>query len=421
MRVCVAGLWHLGSVTAACLAHVGHDVVAFDEDAEVVEKLSGGAAPVAEPGLDEVLRGGLSAGKLTLTGDRAAALAGADVLWIAYDTPVDNDDNADVAWVGDRVHELLAERNEETFVVVSSQLPVGTTRAFGVERIAYSPENLQLGRAVDAFLQPERVVVGIDAATDRKPLERLFGPITERIEWMDIESAELTKHALNAFLATSIAFANEIAVLSERVGADARDVARGLKSDRRIGPRSYLSPGAAFAGGTLARDVKFLTEVARREGVAAHLLSAVRPSNDEHLHWPHRAVASLLDGERGPVAVWGLVYKAGTDTLRRSSALELCRTLARDGIVVRAHDPAVHTLPADIPSGVTLCATPEDAVEGAQALVVATPWPEFRSVTPGEVISRMTSPNVVDAAGALAETLGSDERIRYLTVGKARA
>jgi len=419
MRVCVAGLWHLGSVTAACLAHVGHDVIAFDEDADVVERMRRGHSPVGEPGLDELIRAGIDAGTLTFTDHRAQALAGADVLWIAYDTPVDDDDRADVDWVAQRARALLAERDDDTFAVVSSQLPVGSTRSFGVDRIACIPENLQLGRALDAFLQPERIVVGVDAGTDRSALERLLAPITDRIEWMGIESAELTKHALNAFLATSVAFANELAVLAERVGADAREVARGLKSDRRVGPRAYVNPGAAFAGGTLARDVEFLTKIGEREGVATHLLSAVGPSNDAHLEWPRRAVATLLNGDHGPVAVWGLAYKVGTDTLRRSSALNLCRTLAGDGITIRTHDPAVRALPPDVPPEITLCATAEEALDGARALVVATPWPEFRSVTADDVVARMTVPNVVDAAGALADTLGSDPRVRYVTVGKA--
>src|SRR6266508_2180231 len=419
MRVCVAGLWHLGIVTAACLASVGHDVVAFDEYAELVDELRHGRCPVSEPGLEDLVRAGIDAGRLTLSSDRAEALARADVLWIAYDTPVDDADRADVESVTTRALALLAHVEPQTFVLVSSQLPVGTTRGFeragdGLStRIAYVPENLQLGKAIDAFMSPNRIVVGVRPAADRSVIERLLHPITDRLEWMEVESAEMTKHALNAFLATSVAFANELAVLAERVGADAREVARGLKSDRRVGPRAYVNPGAAFAGGTLARDVEFLTKIGEREGVATHLLSAVGPSNDAHLEWPRRAVATLLNGDHGPVAVWGLAYKVGTDTLRRSSALNLCRTLAGDGITIRTHDPAVRALPPDVPPEITLCATAEEALDGARALVVATPWPEFRSVTADDVVARMTVPNVVDAAGALADTLGSYPRVRY--------
>ncbi len=425
MRVCVAGLWHLGIVTAACLASVGHDVVAFDEDAELVDELRHGRCPVSEPGLEDLVRAGIDAGRLTLSSDRAEALARADVLWIAYDTPVDDADRADVESVTTRALALLAHVEPQTFVLVSSQLPVGTTRGFeragdGLStRIAYVPENLQLGKAIDAFMSPNRIVVGVRPAADRSVIERLLHPITDRLEWMEVESAEMTKHALNAFLATSVAFANEVAVLCERVEADAREVARGLKGDARIGSRAYLDPGAAFAGGTLARDIEFLTEIARREDAGAELLAAVGRSNDEHLQWPQRTVVSLLDGGAGPVAVWGLTYKVGTDTLRRSSAVELCTALARDGISVRTHDPAISALPAGLPAEVTLWRTAVEALDGASALVVATPWPEFRRVGPDDVVARMARPSVVDASGALLDTLGRDPRVQYLTVGKA--
>jgi UDPglucose 6-dehydrogenase len=425
MRVCVAGLWHLGAVTAACLAACGHEVIGFDEDVNLVDELSRGRCGVAEPGLGDLVRAGIDASRLTFSNDRSEALAGVDVLWIAYDTPVDGEDHADVESVVRRVLALLAQLECQTFVLLSSQLPVGTTRRFAeaadslAARIAYVPENLRLGTAIDSFMNPTRIVVGVRPDADRQVIDRLLAPITDRIDWMEVESAEMTKHALNSFLATSIAFANEVAVLCERVGADARDVARGLKSDPRIGSHAYLNPGAAFAGGTLARDIEFLTEIAKREGVPAPLLSAVRPSNTEHLQWPHRTVTSLLDGGKGSVAVWGLAYKVGTSTLRRSSALQLCTALARDGISVRAHDPAVSALPPDVATEVTLYSTAADALDGASALVVATPWPEFRAVDADEVVTRMTTPNVVDTSGALMDTLGSDTRIRYVTVGKA--
>jgi UDPglucose 6-dehydrogenase len=419
MRVCVAGLWHLGVVTAACLASVGHDIAAFDEDGERITELRSAQLPVAEPGLEELVRAGLESGRLSFFDEPGDALAGADVLWIAYDTPVDDDDLADVDFVVARAAALMAALPEQAFVIVSSQLPVGTTRRFERERIAYVPENLRLGSAIEAFMSPDRVVVGIDSERDRALVARLLAPVTDRVEWMGFESAEMTKHALNAFLATSVTFANEIATLCERVGADAHEVARGLKTDVRIGPRAYLSPGPAFAGGTLARDVEFLTETAALEGVSAPLLSAVRPSNEEHRQWPRRTVESLLNGSAGPVAVWGLAYKVGTDTLRRSSALTLCLALAREGVTVRTHDPAVRALPPDVPKEILLCSTAAEALDDAAALVVATPWPQFRDVEPDELVARMRSPNVVDTTGALADTLGMDPRVRYVTVGKA--
>jgi UDPglucose 6-dehydrogenase len=237
---------------------------------------------------------------------------------------------------------------------------------------------------------------------------------------MSVESAEMTKHALNAFLATSVTFINEIAAICEQVGADASEVARGLKSEARIGPRAYLSPGGAFAGGTLARDVVFLSELGRTHNLPAHVLSSVKQSNDAHRHWAGRRLNELLGGLSGrQVAVWGLTYKPGTDTLRRSSAVELCQWLVAQGAGVRGHDPAVRSLPPDLAARFELSATPVDALQGADALVVATPWPEFKAVEPAAVLAAMKRVLVLDANRFLAESLGSRQGVEYVSVGRA--
>jgi hypothetical protein len=208
---------------------------------------------------------------------------------------------------------------------------------------------------------------------------------------MSVESAEMTKHAVNTFLATSVTFINEIAALCEETGADAGEVARGLKSESRIGPRAYLGPGAAFAGGTLARDVMFLSELGRTHGRATGLIDAVKTSNDAHRAWAQQRLADLLGRIDGAnVGIWGLTYKPGTDTLRRSSAIELCQWLAGHGAHVKAHDPAVKILPPGLEASIDLLYSALDAVRGASALVVCTAWPEYRNVSVPEVIARMT-------------------------------
>ena len=281
---------------------------------------------------------------------------------------------------------------------------------------------MRLGKAIDVFTHPDRVVAGVRSETDRAKVARLFRPFTDHIEWMSVESAEMTKHALNAFLATSVTFINEIAALCEQTGADASEVERGLKSETRIGPKAYLSPGGAFAGGTLARDIVFLSQLGQVHGVATHLLSSVKTSNDAHRRWAQRRLLQLLDGVAGrTVAVWGLTYKPGTDTLRRSSAVELCRWLHDQGATVRAHDPAVTQLPPDIASYVRLAGSPLDAAAGASALVVATPWPEYRQVVAEDVTARMTRALVLDANRFLGNTLAQNPAVEYLSVGKASA
>ncbi len=430
MRVCVVGLWHLGTVTAACLASVGHDVVAFDSDQTVVGRLSGGGPPLFEPGLEDLIKAQLQSGRLRFTTDVRDALRGASVVWFAEDTPVDADDQADVEAVVARIRAVLPHVADDTLVLISSQVPVGTTRrietAFASDTrgrrvsFAYSPENLRLGPAIPLFMHPDRVVVGVRGERDEERLRALFGPITDRIEWMSVESAEMTKHAINAFLATSVALINEIAAVCEQVGADASEVERGLKSDSRIGPRAYLSAGAAFAGGTLARDVVFLSHLGQVHNVPTHLLSAVKHSNEAHRRWADRRLDALLHGVEGKtIAVWGLTYKPGTDTLRRSSAIELCEWLVGRGAKVHAHDPSVSALPRELAS-VVLASSPLQALESASALVVATPWPAYQEVKADDLVARMRRPLVLDASRFLASTIGGHAAVEYVTVGKGR-
>jgi UDPglucose 6-dehydrogenase len=326
------------------------------------------------------------------------------------------------------IERLFPHVSDDALLLISSQLPVGSTAE--IERryrtafpgrgigFGYSPENLRLGRALAVFQKPDRVVVGLRRDEDRTRVAAMLAPFTDRLEWMSVESAEMTKHAINAFLATSVVFANELAVLCEAVGADASEVERGLKSEARIGPAAYLGPGAAFAGGTLARDIMFLNALAQRHDRQTRLLAAVRDSNDGHRLWPQRQLRQACGEMRDcRVAIWGLTYKPGTDTLRRSSAVELARKLLADGAQVRAHDPAVRRLPDDL-SGIELHQTAIDAVRGAAALVVATEWPEYRSIQPDAVVAAMAAPTVIDASGFLARTLGSDTRIAYSRVGR---
>ena len=431
MNVCVAGLWHLGVVTAACVAAAGHRVVAYDEDESVIKGLESGVLPVDEPGLVDLVRQQLAAGSLRFADNLDQALSEADLAWITYDTPVDEEDHADVEYVMSRARDLVAAADPSVVILVSSQLPVGSTRLLeqssGPGRtVAYSPENLRLGDAIAAFMQPDRIVVGIRPGCDRDRIEELLGAFSKQIEWMSVESAELVKHGVNAFLALSVAFANELAGIAERVGADATEVERGLKTERRIGARAYLRAGAAFAGGTLARDVGYLTEIGERERAPTQLLQAVRVSNDEHRQWARRTVESLVGGRDGRldghvIGVWGLAYKQGTDTLRRSSAVELCEDLARAGAVVKAHDSGVRVVPDDLTGVFTLYPTPLEAVEGASALVIETDSLAYREVEPERVAAAMRSPIVVDPNGFLLDGLGEAPGFRYVRVGSRRA
>lgn len=426
MRIAVAGLWHLGCVTAAGLASAGHDVIGYDPDAERIAALRRGRAPLLEPGLEPLLEQGLARGRLAFTSDACEAARDADALWVAADTPLDDEDRADLAPVCSLVADLAISLRCGALVLVSSQAPVGFVRSLEQAwsgrglRFACIPENLRLGRALEAFLRPERVLVGVRNDADRAELERLLAPLSWTIEWMSVESAEMAKHALNVFLGTSAAFANELARLCEVTGADARQVERALRSDPRVGPRAYVAPGPAFSGGTLARDFRFLVELAREHGVAAPLVEGVLASNEAHTAWLLGTVRRRLHGIERPVcAILGLTYKPGTSTLRRSGSLKLCALLAQDGAALQVHDPSLAQPPAELPSEARFYATALEALAGADLTVIATPWPEFRGLTAEAFLRTMRRPCVVDPGWWLAEALDRDPRIDYTAAGRA--
>ena len=427
MKVCVLGLWHLGSVTAACLASVGHEVTGLDSNSGIVEKLQKAEPPVSEPGLDGLIREGINAGQLRFTSDAKIAISSAEVLWVTYDTPVDENDQADVEFVFEEVLKLLSFLSIDTTVLVSSQLPVGSIRRFediSAEkypekniRFAYSPENLRLGKSLDVFLHPDRVIVGVRRQEDREILNRLLGSITENILWMGVESAEMTKHAINAFLGMSITFINEIASICENIGADAHEVEAGLKSEMRIGPAAYLSPGAAFSGGTLARDIEFLKDIGSSNNLVNPLISAVRKSNDEHKKWIQRRLFAVLGGLKGKrIAVWGLTYKPGTNTLRRSLSVEMCNWLQEQGAEIAVHDPSKCELPDNWLGEVVRSKTPLDALEGACALVIATQWPEYREINVSDVENIVGQLAVFDSNRFLSD-FNKSPVISYYSVG----
>jgi len=419
MHVTIIGLWHLGSVTAACLAR-HHRVTGLDFDETVIAGLRAGRAPLHEPGLDALLAAGLAAGKLDFSTDVRVA-ATTDVLWVCFDTPVDADDRSDLDWVHERLARVLPGLRPGTVVLISSQLPVGTCAQLAKQhpalQFACSPENLRLGKAIDAFEKPTRIVVGAPAAA-RPALEALLSPLGAPLVWMRTESAEMVKHALNSFLALSVAYINEIAALSETVGADAQEVAAGLKSDPRIGPRAYLGPGGPFAGGTLARDVVTLTRLGQEKNLPLALIPAIKESNDRHRGWAFRKLQTVLTGVTSPVvAVLGLAYTPNTSTLRRSAAVELGRQLLAANIKVQAFDPLVRTADAehrDLP----LAASAADALRGAHAVVICTEWPEFRDLPWPALLATMARPVVVDANRLVEKAVAPAAGAVYLTVGR---
>lgn len=428
MKITVAGLWHLGSVTAACLAGAGFDVIGYDVDETTIKNLKQGKPPVFEPGLAELTQAGMANKKLIFTIDPKDA-NDSDIVWITFDTPVDQDDRADIEFVNQRVQQLFPYLKENCVVLISSQLPIGSVKKLQelfakqysnkTVHFACSPENLRLGKAIEVFTKADRVIVGVESEAAKEKLTKLFAPFTQSIIWMSIASAEMTKHALNAFLATSVVFINELATLCERTGADAREVERGLKSETRIGPGAYLRPGGAFAGGTLARDVNYLIQIGEQTQLPTKLFSAVLDSNHAHKEWARRRLVDVLGNlQDKTITMLGLTYKAGTDTLRRSTAIETCQWLKEQGANIIAHDPSIKELPTELAEIIILQPTMQQALKNSDAALISTEWSEFNSLTADDLLTHLKQPVLFDASGFLAKNFSHDNRIRYFTVGK---
>jgi len=426
MKICVHGLWHLGLVTSACLASLGFEVVGIDPDSLLIKDLKNKKLPIFEPGLDELISSGLDNRNLKFELSSPSNLKEVELLWVTFDTPVDDDDKADVAFVENQVKKILPDLDINTVILISSQMPVLSVKkleAYAAEhlshkkfRFASSPENLRLGKAIDVFTNPDRIVVGVRDLETKEFLEKILFRITDKIEWMTVESAEMTKHAINAFLATSVTFANEIASICEMVHADAKDVERGLKTEARIGPKAYLSPGGPFAGGTLARDIEYLGAIGKLNHVPTPLISSVRLSNDEHKKWVRRKLVQKFQSMRDiKVALWGLTYKAGTDTLRRSLSVELCDWLIEQNAVIKVYDPVVKELPNHW-SSVVMGSNAFDTLKDAQVLIIGTEWPEFKENADQILLTAKPDLVIIDANRYLGKSK-APLHFNYISVG----
>jgi UDPglucose 6-dehydrogenase len=429
MKVAVLGLWHLGTVTAACLAEIGALTVGIDDDPQVVAKLNVGEPPLYEPGLAELVQQGLASGKLSFAAD-AATTATADIVWICHDTPVDDDDQADVDAVFSRVVAIFPYLKNGAVVLVSAQLPVGTVarleKSFAAQAnarqvdFACSPENLRLGRALEIFRNPGRIVIGIRREHTRDKLSPLLSKLCSNLIWMSVESAEMVKHSLNAFLALSVTFTNELATIAEQVGASAADIEKGLRSDPRVGSHAYVKAGSAFSGGTLARDVQFLSAIAEREKLQTPLIANIVASNRAHGQWSINQLRRRLAPLAGrTIAVLGLSYKPGTDAIRRSPSIELVRALRTDGAKIRVYDPAVRKLPDEFHSGVVMADDAKGAIAGAAAAVVATEWPQFRELVAEDFTCGMQGNLVLDPAAFLSPDIAKDPALTVVSIGRA--
>ena len=431
MDVAIVGLWHQGVVAAACLADLGYRVLAADHDAGKIKALSSGKAPLFEPGLDELLQKGLKSGQLKFTADVAGCVKGRRDVMIMFDTPVDENDQSDLSEVFSTAAEIAPNLENDTLLFVTAQVPVGSCdriaqtireKNSGLKfGIAYSPENLRLGQAIDRFLHPALPVLGANDPATLDRAEQLLAPLKASWVRVNLRTAEMTKHALNAFLATSVTFANELGNLCDELGADGHKLAEVLRLEPRIGPKAMLFPGLGFSGGTLARDMQTLRGLGDTLGVDTPMLDGVWTSNQQQNRLVLRKLRKKLGNLAGRrVAVLGLTYKPDTSTLRRSAALEIIGDLAREKISVKAHDPKADRGELKSLSGFAFCEDVYEAVEGAEALVLITPWKEYKALDFDRVKKTMSVPFIIDTANLLDGERLVKMGFVYMDIGRGR-
>ncbi len=422
----VVGLWHLGCVLGVSWSKLGHKVIGFDHSKERVKLLQEGKSPLYEPYLEEQTIEEFKAGRLSFT-DSLSGLNNCDFIFLSYDTPVRDDDSSDTSILENSVLELKSIMKDGSVLLVSSQSPVGycaqlrslLKKTNPSLDIAYSPENLRLGEALECYRNPGRIILGTADPKTEKTCIELFEEIHAEIIPMSLESAEMVKHGINSFLANSIVFANHLADICETHGGNIDDVVRGMKSDPRIGLKAYLAPGIGFSGGTLGRDLKVLQAKNDESAGFATLFEHIHKLNSERKYAILKRIQTILGTLQGKtIAALGVTYKPGTSTLRRSLPIEIVDLLLNKGCTVRLFDPKADYTELKNAERYLICSSPEEALQDAELGILLTEWKEFREFDWKRLIINMKNPAVFDTKnfldGKLLESLGC----RYYSVGR---
>ncbi len=434
MQIAMIGGGYVGLVSGACLAEFGNDVAVVETDRPKLTALREGRMPIFEPGLDRLVTENVAAGRLSFGDDIAAAVAGAEAVFIAVGTPSRRGDgHADLSYVYAAAEQVARAMTGYAVIVTKSTVPVGTGRRIAeIVRetrpdlefdVASNPEFLREGSAIGDFMRPDRVAIGTESERAREVMRRLYRPlylIEAPILFSGIETAELTKYAANAFLAMKVTFINEIADLCERTGADVHDVARGIGLDGRIG-RKFLHPGPGFGGSCFPKDTLALVRIAQDAGAPSRLIEAVVSVNDARkAGMAMRVIIACGGSVRGrTVAVLGLTFKPETDDMRDSPSLPIVSRLVEDGAVVQAFDPeGMEQARPLLPDGVRYCRNAMDAVTGADVLVVVTEWNEFRALSPASLKAAMRGDVVVDLRNVYDPEAMRQAGFAYHSIGR---
>lgn len=435
MKIAMVGTGYVGLVTGTCLAETGNDVVCVDRDRKKIQTLCRGELPIYEPGLGELVKANMAAGRLAFSLDIEAAVASARLVFLAVGTPPREDGSVDLAGLWDVVESIAAHLGRDAIVILKSTVPVGTNAAVASKLkestgrecdVASNPEFLKEGTAIDDFMKPDRVVVGIRRQEVLEVLADLYQPYlrTDKpLLAMSPESAEMTKYVANALLATKISFINEIANICERTGADINDIRRGIGHDSRIG-FAFLFPGAGYGGSCLPKDVRALAAVARTRGAVPEILDAVHAVNVRQKNVLFEKIQRHFQGRLAgkTIALWGLSFKPGTDDIREAPSLRLIEPLLAEGAALRVYDPqAVENVRRLFGDRLTYCSERDEALRGADALAILTEWKEFVHPDFDRMRSLLRAPLVFDGRNLYSPQRMKEAGFTYYSIGRGPA
>jgi UDPglucose 6-dehydrogenase len=432
MKIAVVGTGYVGLVTGTCFAETGNTVTCVDIDKEKVDKLKGGKVTIYEPGLEQIFERNIKQERLFFTTDLAEGIKDAKIIFLALPTPPGEDGSADLKYILKVADDLGPLLKDYTVIVDKSTVPVGTadrvrdriaTKAKAEFSVVSNPEFLREGVAVEDFMKPDRVVIGTTSEKAKKVMEQLYAPFVRQgnpIIFMDERSAELTKYAANSFLATKITFMNEIANLCERLGADVDAVRRGIGTDNRIGKR-FLFPGIGYGGSCFPKDVQALAKSSKDASYDFKILNAVMDVNASQKTKLIADIKTYFKNElKGKtIALWGLSFKPHTDDIREAPSLENINALLKEGVKIKTHDPeAMEHVKKLYVNGVQFCKTPYEAAEGADALFIATEWPEFRTPDFDKLTSLLKNKVIFDGRNLYDLPLMRELGYTYYSIGR---
>lgn len=431
-KIAILGLWHLGEIYSAGLADMGHAVVGISEDDALIDNFKKAIPPLPEPKLQELIQKNLLSGRLSFS-TNFEEIKSCNVLWFTFDTPVNDADDVDLSPIWNALEKSLPFVNQNTLIVVTSQIPIGTSRKI-CEFIkkkrpdlnfdyVYAPENLRLGEAVKCFFNPVRIIIGAGDASSSRKLEDIFSGLNAEFLEMSPASAEMSKHAINSFLATSVSFINDIADACEKTEADVLSVSRALRSEPRIGPKAFLDAGIGFSGATLGRDLKILMGLARESKLDLPIISNVFTKNESRKDTAISKIKNHLNSVVSKtIGVFGLTYKVGTKTLRRSRSMEVAQELKQLGATLKLHDPEADKKEVSTYGQFNFSRDPYKTAEGADALIFITPWPSFKNLDLSKLSNLAKSKALFfDANNFFWDKEGEIKKIGFTYLGTGRS